>query len=105
MSKCAVSGACTSLDRIELFDIRSTTSPFLFTMFTVFNSTTHLYTVVICCFNMVSRSLFTAGAAAFSVMATVDATSYLKYSTVPGYFLQDIDTTPTDGFNYVRLYI
>lgn len=52
-----------------------------------------------------SRSLFTAGTAALSVFATVDATSYLKYSTVPGYFLQDIDTTSTDGFDYVRLYI
>ncbi|OBT86125.1 hypothetical protein VE02_05402 [Pseudogymnoascus sp. 03VT05] len=50
---------------------------------------------------MVSRSLFTAGAAALSVFATVDATSsYLKYSTVPGYFLQDIDSTATDGFDY-----
>lgn len=74
-------------------------------MFTVFNSTTHLYTVAIFCFNMMSRSLFTAGTAALSVLATVDATSYLKYSTVPGYFLQDIETTPTDGFDYVRLYI
>ncbi|OBT64689.1 hypothetical protein VE03_05841 [Pseudogymnoascus sp. 23342-1-I1] len=49
---------------------------------------------------MVSRSLFTAGTAALSVLATVDATSYLKYSTVPGYFLQDIETTATDGFDY-----
>lgn len=54
---------------------------------------------------MMSRSLFTAGTAALSILATVDATSYLKYSTVPGYFVQDIDSTPTDGFDYVRLYI
>ena len=55
---------------------------------------------------MVSRSLFTAGAAALSVLATVDATSsYLKYTTVPGYFLQDLDSTATDGFDYVRLYV
>lgn len=74
-------------------------------MLTVFYSTTHLYTVVICCFNMMSRSLLTAGTAALSIFATVDATSYLKYTTVPGYFLQDIDTTSTDGFDYVRLYI
>ncbi|KFX89934.1 hypothetical protein V490_06751 [Pseudogymnoascus sp. VKM F-3557] len=49
---------------------------------------------------MMSRSLFTAGTAALSILATVDATSYLKYSTVPGYFVQDIDSTPTDGFDY-----
>lgn len=54
---------------------------------------------------MMSRSFFTAGTAALSVLSTVDATSYLKYSTVPGYFLQDVDTTEPNGFDYVRLYI
>ncbi|KFY16287.1 hypothetical protein V492_01463 [Pseudogymnoascus sp. VKM F-4246] len=68
-------------------------------MLAVLNSTTHLYTVVLFSFDMMSRSLF-YGTAALSVLATVEATSYLKYSTVPGYFLQDIESTPTDGFDY-----
>lgn len=49
---------------------------------------------------MMSRSMFTLGAAALSVLATVEA-SYLKYSTVPGYFLQDDSTTDVDSFDYV----
>lgn len=44
--------------------------------------------------------------AGFAAMAeSVPSASYLKYSTVIGYFLQDNPATDPSTFDYVRLYI
>lgn len=49
-----------------------------------------------------SPSLLAAGAAALLALTSCVEASYLKYSTVPDYFLQDAKSTAAQGFNYVR---
>lgn len=45
----------------------------------------------------------TLGAAALSLLASSVDASYLQYSTVPGYFLQDDPNTSTDNFDYTQV--